>query len=235
MSVDPLYEQFPAWNPYHYVHNNPINLVDPTGMSAEDPGSGDPVKQPQSNYTFDRFKSDSKKNYEKSGVKDIVTWVSSFFKDVSKTDEDGAVDFYSKQGGNQGQKTTGKVRESVEGDVFLRVGGFAGAPTAGLKGSNAPATVLSEAKRIGEYFKSGMDTAQSIEKAGNEVIDLISKASQPRDTIFSVTGYSKSNTNYQAHPSLNPVGMKNAKSMSNDLLQLDGIDSISIKVKEIKR
>jgi len=43
--VDPLYEQFPAWNPYHYVHNNPINLVDPTGMSAEDPGSGDPVKQ----------------------------------------------------------------------------------------------------------------------------------------------------------------------------------------------
>ena len=45
LSVDPLYEQFPAWNPYHYVHNNPINLVDPTGMSAEDPGSGDPVKQ----------------------------------------------------------------------------------------------------------------------------------------------------------------------------------------------
>ncbi|MCS4238117.1 hypothetical protein M2391_001078 [Myroides odoratus] len=33
--MDPLAEQFPGWNPYHYVHNNPINLIDPTGMSAE--------------------------------------------------------------------------------------------------------------------------------------------------------------------------------------------------------
>ncbi|WP_410879962.1 RHS repeat-associated core domain-containing protein [Myroides sp. DW712] len=40
MNVDPLAEQFPAWNPYHYVHNNPINLVDPTGMSAQNPGGG---------------------------------------------------------------------------------------------------------------------------------------------------------------------------------------------------
>lgn len=36
LSVDPLAEQFSGWNPYHYVHNNPINLIDPTGMSAEE-------------------------------------------------------------------------------------------------------------------------------------------------------------------------------------------------------
>ncbi|WP_372472497.1 SpvB/TcaC N-terminal domain-containing protein [Capnocytophaga sp. ARDL2] len=35
VSVDPLAEEFVGWTPYHYVHQNPINLIDPTGMSAE--------------------------------------------------------------------------------------------------------------------------------------------------------------------------------------------------------
>ncbi|MBO6793820.1 MAG: RHS repeat-associated core domain-containing protein [Balneolaceae bacterium] len=34
MQRDPLEDQFPGWTPYHYVHNTPLNLVDPTGMSA---------------------------------------------------------------------------------------------------------------------------------------------------------------------------------------------------------
>jgi hypothetical protein len=35
ISVDPLAEKYPGWTPYHYVHNNPINMVDPTGMEAD--------------------------------------------------------------------------------------------------------------------------------------------------------------------------------------------------------
>jgi RHS repeat-associated protein len=29
--VDPLAEKYPAWNPYNYTMNNPINLIDPIG------------------------------------------------------------------------------------------------------------------------------------------------------------------------------------------------------------
>lgn len=36
LSVDPLAESFPNWNPYNYCMQNPINLIDPTGMSPED-------------------------------------------------------------------------------------------------------------------------------------------------------------------------------------------------------
>ena len=34
--VDPLASDYASWNPYHYVHNNPMLLIDPTGMGADD-------------------------------------------------------------------------------------------------------------------------------------------------------------------------------------------------------
>ncbi|MDR6969253.1 RHS repeat-associated protein [Flavobacterium arsenatis] len=37
LSVDPLAEEFPNWNPYNYTMQNPINLVDPDGRSASPP------------------------------------------------------------------------------------------------------------------------------------------------------------------------------------------------------
>jgi len=37
LGVDPLASSFPGWTPYHYTHNNPINLVDPDGRSAWKP------------------------------------------------------------------------------------------------------------------------------------------------------------------------------------------------------
>ena len=40
LSVDPLAEKFPNWNPYNYTMQNPINLIDPTGMEPEEGGSG---------------------------------------------------------------------------------------------------------------------------------------------------------------------------------------------------
>jgi RHS repeat-associated protein len=37
LSIDPLAEQFPNWNPYNYTMQNPINLVDPDGRKAKSP------------------------------------------------------------------------------------------------------------------------------------------------------------------------------------------------------
>jgi RHS repeat-associated protein len=36
LSVDPLAHEFPAWTPYNYTMNNPVNMVDPDGRAPDD-------------------------------------------------------------------------------------------------------------------------------------------------------------------------------------------------------
>jgi hypothetical protein len=51
--VDPLAEEMPGWNPYHYVFNNPIQLVDPLGLMPEPPDDyeGNEFEDESGSYT----------------------------------------------------------------------------------------------------------------------------------------------------------------------------------------
>ncbi|MDM1044465.1 hypothetical protein HX004_13770 [Myroides sp. 1354] len=68
MNGDSLAEEFPGWNPYHYVHNNPVNLIDPTGMSAEK-GDGHYFGSDGKTYLGTDGKNDNKAYTLKGGLK----------------------------------------------------------------------------------------------------------------------------------------------------------------------
>ncbi len=60
LSVDPLADQFPSWTPYHFVHNNPINLIDPDGRAAMPPddhyiNNDGSIRTVKTDDNFDRF------------------------------------------------------------------------------------------------------------------------------------------------------------------------------------
>jgi RHS repeat-associated protein len=61
LSVDPLAERYYKNSPYIYVSQNPINLIDPTGMSEETAGS-DPPKKGFFGRLWDRWFGSSRSN-----------------------------------------------------------------------------------------------------------------------------------------------------------------------------
>lgn len=61
-------EDFVGWTPYHYVHNNPINLIDPTGMEAEGWGKKGNTWEYDTEITADNYKDKGYDKYMESGT-----------------------------------------------------------------------------------------------------------------------------------------------------------------------
>jgi len=68
LNVDPLAEQLAGWTPYHYLHNNPINLIDPTGMSADGSGKKGNTWEYDEKITADNYKELGYDKYMESGT-----------------------------------------------------------------------------------------------------------------------------------------------------------------------
>ncbi|MDB9954822.1 hypothetical protein OAD49_04600 [Flavobacteriaceae bacterium] len=65
-SPDPLSDEFTSWTPYHFVHNNPINLIDPDGRAAMPPDDylikqNGSIEVTRTNDTFDTFSIENSK------------------------------------------------------------------------------------------------------------------------------------------------------------------------------
>ncbi len=129
--MGPLGEEFIGWTPYHYVHQNPINLIDPTGMSAVD-GEGGPKNRDgysfvnykpgsdigtmaviPSNYNSDSAFSMDYNNAKQSGIPImLVDDISGFSKGLSqlKTDGSDVGTFALTSHGNSGSFSIGSTK-----------------------------------------------------------------------------------------------------------------------------
>src|SRR5690554_2516607 len=106
VSVDPLAEEFPNYGGYVYTMNNPINLVDPTGMAPEDtdPPGGKKAKNDRGDKVFNiKVYGRDKSIYEND--KGLIAGLYRLNKSIRKASDkllSGGFHFYVDDSGAQG-------------------------------------------------------------------------------------------------------------------------------------
>jgi len=188
LTVDPLAEKFPNWNPYNYTMQNPINLIDPSGMEPEE-GGGDPSAsigcelinyKAGENYSYmavipSNYKDDwaLTRDYNESlnaGVPImIVDHVGGFSRGLDKLKGDGANinTFVFTSHGNEGFFDIGTTRINLS-NLSEKNGGLS--IISGLKGKLEDKTLIILACNTGKGSKGEIFTQEFAKQTKSTVI-----------------------------------------------------------------
>ncbi len=162
VSVDPLAEQFQGWSLYNYTMNNPLNLVDPTGMAPEAPdhdyrlnkdGSFTKIKNTTDSYDriFSENKDESPLVVEKS-----------FLSSYSKPKYEGT---YEAKISSKMMKTYGKAILGFfarNTDKEWDYNEFTNSKTGEKFGNLVTSLNTSKVSGLGNYIKDILDSDQNI-------------------------------------------------------------------------
>jgi len=75
VSRDPLFEKYPTFSPYSYCVNNPVNVIDPTGMEGVVVSGGEYDDKNRYKYNFIEPAITKLKELKAAGGSEPITWI----------------------------------------------------------------------------------------------------------------------------------------------------------------